>query len=136
MSFFKKYQLKFTDFMVSQSRSKKSHRRLGFNIITVYPCKEMHAPKTKTQVSRITLHLAYVKLSTLLMPALKYRFLVFNAALKPKTRWKTPHAGKKKYRKLVTITLGTMPKFGFIPYGTNTIETIINLDTQAVRISK
>ncbi|RNA22717.1 hypothetical protein BpHYR1_013401 [Brachionus plicatilis] len=34
----------------------------------------------------------------------------------------------KKYRKLVTITLGTMSKFGFIPYGTNTIETIINLD--------
>ncbi|RNA14050.1 hypothetical protein BpHYR1_048933 [Brachionus plicatilis] len=28
----------------------------------------------------------------------------------------------------VTITLGTMSKFGFIPYGTNTIETIINLD--------
>ncbi|RMZ97618.1 hypothetical protein BpHYR1_016835 [Brachionus plicatilis] len=28
------------------------------------------------------------------------------------------------YRKLVTITLGTMSKFGFIPYGTNTIETI------------
>ncbi|RNA09461.1 hypothetical protein BpHYR1_035493 [Brachionus plicatilis] len=30
--------------------------------------------------------------------------------------------------KLVTITLGTMSKFGFIPYGTDTIETIINLD--------
>ncbi|RNA29206.1 hypothetical protein BpHYR1_044936 [Brachionus plicatilis] len=33
-----------------------------------------------------------------------------------------------KYRKLVTITLGTISKFGFIPFGTNTIETIINLD--------
>ncbi|RNA15594.1 hypothetical protein BpHYR1_003695 [Brachionus plicatilis] len=32
------------------------------------------------------------------------------------------------YRKLVTITLGTMSKFGFFPYGTNTIETIINFD--------
>ncbi|RNA11396.1 hypothetical protein BpHYR1_042412 [Brachionus plicatilis] len=29
------------------------------------------------------------------------------------------------YRKLVTITLGTMSKFWFIPYGTNTIETIL-----------
>ncbi|RNA32840.1 hypothetical protein BpHYR1_042734 [Brachionus plicatilis] len=34
------------------------------------------------------------------------------------------------YRKLVTITLGTMSKFGFIPYGTNTIETIVNLDSK------
>ncbi|RNA29577.1 hypothetical protein BpHYR1_041911 [Brachionus plicatilis] len=32
------------------------------------------------------------------------------------------------YVKLVTITIGTLSKFGFIPYGTNTIETIINLD--------
>ncbi|RNA04401.1 hypothetical protein BpHYR1_038621 [Brachionus plicatilis] len=34
---------------------------------------------------------------------------------------------KNQYRKLVTITLGTMSKFGFIPYGTNTIETIFAL---------
>ncbi|RNA12996.1 hypothetical protein BpHYR1_012414 [Brachionus plicatilis] len=33
-----------------------------------------------------------------------------------------------KYFKLVTITLGTMSKFGFIPYGTNSNETIINLE--------
>ncbi|RNA30999.1 inositol 1-4-5-trisphosphate receptor isoform X6 [Brachionus plicatilis] len=34
---------------------------------------------------------------------------------------------EKRYRKLLTITLGTMSKFGFILYETNTIETIINL---------
>ncbi|RNA12409.1 hypothetical protein BpHYR1_045571 [Brachionus plicatilis] len=38
------------------------------------------------------------------------------------------HSDNLNYRKLMTITLGTMSKFGFIPYGTNTIETIINLE--------